>query len=367
MRGDIFREESKIETFGGVTELLPAFAFILATIIIIAWMERFFRTRPVLARRFAFLRGMAVLVIATGGVVGAVIELPVQDDTREQLVTLLAVAISAILTISSTTFVGNTLAGLLLRTIRHYRPGDFIRVEDHFGRVSEEGVFHTEIQTYDGNLISLPNLYLVTEPVTVIRAAGTIISAEVSLGYDVPHTMAERALFQAAEVTGLKDPFVQIKNLGDYSVVYRCAGLLENVETYFGSIAMLRANMLDLLHEHGIEIVSPAFMTRRTMDASDFIIPDPPSYRHAIDSSVATGPRASVVFDKAERAAALEKLKSRIDELTRETAEQEKKLASEAEGFKKRKIESDIERNQAYLGYLKRRLTEAEKSAAEDD
>ena len=364
--GDSFRVESLTKIFGGALELLPAFAFILITIIIISGMERFFRTRPVLARRFAFLRGLLVITAITGGVIGAVIELPVEGDTREQLITLLAVAISAILTLSSTTFVGNTLAGLLLRAIRHYRPGDFIRVADHFGRVSEEGVFHTEIQTADGNLISLPNLYLVTEPVTVIRATGTIISAEVSLGYDVPHTMVERALAMAADATGLKDPFVQITTLGDYSAVYRCAGLLENVETYFGATALLRANMLDLLHEHGIEIVSPAFMTRRTMAPDDFVIPDPPSYRHAIDSAVATGPRASVVFDKAERAAALEKLKNRIDELTKETAEKEKKLASAKQDFAKRKIESDIERNQAYLQYLKRRLTTAEESVAEE-
>lgn len=355
------------DLFDVVKGLLPAIAIVVLALFALYGMERFFRKKPQLARRFAFFRGIATLIIASVGAIGMVFVLPVEGDTRTQLVTLLAVVISAILTLSSTTFVGNTLAGLLLRTIRHFKPGDFIKVGDHFGRISEEGVFHTEIQTYEGNLISLSNLYLVTEPVTVIRATGTIISAEVSLGYDVPHTLAERALSQAVEATGLKDPFVQIISLGDYSVVYRAAGLLENVGTYFGAKALLRANMLDLLHEHGIEIVSPMFINRRAITAEETVIPDPPSYRHAIDSAVATGPRASVVFDKAERAAARAKLATRIEELAKESAGLEEKLASATEDYLKRKLEADIERNDAYLQYLKKRLAEAEKSAASEE
>ncbi len=78
------------------------------------------------------------------------------------------------------------MAGLMLQAVRHIRPGVFLRVGDHFGRVSEQGILHTEIQAEERNLTTLPNLYLVSNPVTVVRSSGTIISASESLAYDIP-------------------------------------------------------------------------------------------------------------------------------------------------------------------------------------
>ena len=46
-------------------------------------------------------------------------------------------------------FIGNVMAGLMLRAVRNFRTGDFVRVEKHFGRVTERGLLHTEIQTED--------------------------------------------------------------------------------------------------------------------------------------------------------------------------------------------------------------------------
>lgn len=92
---------------------------------------------------------------------------------------------------------------------------------EHFGRVSKRGLFHTEIQTEDRDLITLPNLYLVSHPVTTVRNSGTIISSTVSLGYDVPRGRIEASLLRAAQNAGLQDPFVRIFELGDFSVSYR--------------------------------------------------------------------------------------------------------------------------------------------------
>jgi len=53
-----------------------------------------------------------------------------------------------------------------------------LRVWDPFGRVSERGFFYTEIQTEDRNLATLPNLYLVTNPITVVHVSGTVANAD---------------------------------------------------------------------------------------------------------------------------------------------------------------------------------------------
>jgi hypothetical protein len=105
-----------------------------------------------------------------------------------------------------------------------------VRTGDQFGRVTERGPFHTELQTEDRDLTTLPDLFLITNPVTVVRYSGTIVSATVTLGYGVDHALAERLLCRAAEAAGLTEAFVHIVSLGDVSVEYRAAGLLTEVK-----------------------------------------------------------------------------------------------------------------------------------------
>ena len=81
------------------------------------------------------------------------------------------------------------MAGLMLQVAKSFSPGDFVRVGEYFGRVTERGLFHVEKQTEDRDLTTLPNLHLATNSITVVHSAGTIVSAELSLGYDVSHVL----------------------------------------------------------------------------------------------------------------------------------------------------------------------------------
>ena len=76
--------------------------------------------------------------------------------------------------------------------------GDFIQCGEHIGRVSERGLLHTEIQPEGRDLITLPNLYLVSHPVSTVQPAGTLVECTVSLGYDVPREEIEEALLRLA-------------------------------------------------------------------------------------------------------------------------------------------------------------------------
>ncbi|HSH00856.1 MAG TPA: mechanosensitive ion channel domain-containing protein, partial [candidate division Zixibacteria bacterium] len=250
--------------------------------------------------------------------------LPISEATRGQLLTLLGILLSAAIALSATTFVGNAMAGLMLRAVRSFRPGDFIRVGEHFGRVTERGLFHIEIQTEDRDLITLPNLYLVTNPVRVVRSSGTMITADVSLGYDVPRTTVEEALNAAALAAELSDPYTHVVELGDFSVTYRVYGLLAEVKQYISARSRLRELMLDRLHEAGVEIVSPTFMNTRALAPERKIIP-----RRTAEKAEGNGKTLeSVVFDKAEAAESLEELRERREAVKKEL-EQIKKDADE--------------------------------------
>jgi hypothetical protein len=102
--------------------------------------------------------------------------LPLSDQARGQLVGFLGVLLTAAVALSSTTFIGNAMAGLMLRAVRNFRAGDFVEVDGHLGRVSEQGFLHTEIQTEERNLTTLPNLFLVTNLDALHEAGVEIVS-----------------------------------------------------------------------------------------------------------------------------------------------------------------------------------------------
>lgn len=253
--------------------------------------------------RFQLISTLLFLV----GIVVVIVTLPIGETLRGQLLGLMGILLSAAIALSSTTFIGNMLAGVMLRTIRSARPGDFIQLQDVHGRITEMDLLHTEIQTEDRDLMTVPNLLLASQPVKVVRATGTIISAEVSLGYDVAQSQVKSVLIQAGEAVGLSEVFVQVRELGDFSVVYRVAGLLKDVSSLISMRAKLRSSMLDMLHDHGIEIVSPNFMNTRAIHENTRFFPESAA-PHAKDNDD-SGQVESLAFDKADAASAVEELK----------------------------------------------------------
>ena len=257
---------------------------------------------------------VATLAVVFVGIVAAIVAMPISDAKRGQILALLGIVLSAAIALSATTILGNLIAGMMLRTVRGFRTGDFIRVDGHFGRVSGRGLFHTEVQTEDRDLTTLPNMFLVTHPVTTIRTSGTVLSTSVGLGYDVPRHDVEAVLLAASERAGLEQAFVQITELGDFAVVYRCAGLLTDVKRLITARSNLNGAVLDGCHEAGIEIVSPAFMNQRQVNDVKFV----PHRRHRPRADAAVAPEnlpEAMLFDKAEQAESREILVATLAEI----------------------------------------------------
>ncbi|MEO0493413.1 MAG: mechanosensitive ion channel family protein [Actinomycetota bacterium] len=294
-------------------------------------------------------RQVATIIVAFTVVIAAVITLPISEGTRGQILALLGIVLSAAVALSATTLLGNLLAGLMLRSIRGFKAGDFIRVDGYVGRVSTRGLFHTEIQTEERDLMTIPNIILATTPVTTARASGTILSTQVGLGYDVPRVDVERALLAATETAGLEQGFVQVVELGDFAVVYRCAGLLTDVKLIVSMRSKLNAAVLDHCHQAGIEIVSPSFMNQRQVNDQTFI--PQRRFRPAVDPADEVLPE-SIVFDRADLAASREML---IDSITRVDA-----LIAESSGDLRASLER---RKQA----IRDRLAELNELAKSDD
>ena len=293
-------------------------------------------------------RQFFLLLIIIFFLVALFLGLPISEGMKGQLFNLLGIALTATIALSSTTFVGNTMAGFMLKAIDSIKPGDFLRVGDHFGRVSEQGLLHTEIQTEHRDLTTLPNLFLVTTPITVVRSSGTVISATMSLGYDVPRSKIESLLLKACENVGLTDSYVRILELGDFSVTYQISGFLRDVKYLLSYRSKLKGAILDVLHEAGIEIVSPNFVNQRVFDSQKNFIPSKEKNKNFEENKTPE----DLIFDKAEEAYS----KDKINEMITENVEKLEALKKIKETDRDSNYQSQVDKYEKRKEYLEKIL-----------
>ena len=325
-----------------ILSFVPAICILMVLLALIKGMSMFATKRRLSADyKRTLIPQFLVVITAFVGILIIILALPISGETRGQVLGLFGVVFTGIIALSSTTFVTNAFAGLMLRLIRNFKAGDFIRVNDVFGRITERGLFHTEIQTEERDLTTFPNLYLITNPMTVVRASGTIISATLSLGYDVSHQQIDSLLLEAAEQTGLKDPFVQVVSLGDFSVSYKISGFLTDTKKMLAMRSNLKRAVLDVLHGAGVEIVSPNFMNQRVLPLEKVFIPEP-TREEAVQPAATSAPEA-VIFDKADEAESIGKLQERHEQFLKDLDVMKSNLAQAKERDARERLEKEIE------------------------
>ncbi len=312
--------------------------------------------RPTLESRVRNQRRWFMLAATVVVVVLLILVLPVPDGTIASLLTVLGLAVTALITLSSTTIAANLMAGLMIGRVGAFKPGDFIRVfgpnGETFGRVTARGLFHVEIQSEERDLMTVPNSFMITHPVRTVRQDGTIVTCELSLGYDLPHGKIESLLKRAAESAGLTDPYVQIRELGDFSVSYRVCGFLAEVRSLLSARSRLRATILDTLHGAGVEIVSPAFMNQRR--AEEPVIAERSRRQGASYASF-----ESMIFDKAEDAERVERVREALETTKQKVKELEAQLG-EADAEAKDELKQEIEHQRELVSYLTGKVNQLE-------
>jgi len=311
----------------------------------------------------SIVQQILLFLLVLTGIIMVIIVWPMEgEEKRGQIIGLIGIVLSAAFALSSTTFLGNIFAGIMNRSIKHLQIGDFIRIGEYFGKVSDLGLFHTEIQNENRDLTTLPNLHLATNAVRVIRNSGTIISTAVSLGYDVGRKKIESCLLEAATNAGLTDPFVYITSLGDYSVVYQINGLLSDTEKNISATSRLNAMVLDGLHYAKIEIVSPTFMNQRQVGDTVFI----PRKERQKDTIMEAAPE-DLIFDKATQAKTLELKLERVGKLNKNIAEMKANLKQIDDPEQKIQAQERIKKWEDMLIRTNEKIKEEKAKLKEDD
>lgn len=291
-------------------------------------------------------------VLTFVGVMGLSLSLATLD-MEHHFLAVVGIIISGGLALASTPLLSNLMAGAMLLFEETYRPGDILQFDGTYGRVTQVRLLYTELQTEDRDLMRVPSFHIVSRPVKVVHAEGTIIACTVSLGYEICRAEIERVLEMAALAAELRDPRVQVTELGDYSITYRVAGVLEEVNAMVTARSNLRKMVIDMLHGAGIEIVSPVYQNQRRLADDATVIPEEVNTGELGLATAAD----HVFFPDAERASKLVRLADQLERVRVEIADLERVYAADADPRVAVRIERKkrhIERMEAILKGLEK-------------
>jgi len=172
-----------------------------------------------------------------------------------------------LLSLGSSSFIANSIAGLSMTYRAAFREGDRIKVGDVVGTVEEIKLMVTKVRTPKNEQVIIPNSNILNDNVTnyshMARRGGVILHTVVGIGYDTPWRQVEALLLMATERTEglLKDPppFVLQKSLGDFAVNYELNAYSDQEHRMPALYSELHANIQDVFNEHGVQIMSPAY------------------------------------------------------------------------------------------------------------
>jgi small-conductance mechanosensitive channel len=193
----------------------------------------------------------------------------------------ISVFLGALLTFGGASSVSNLISGLFISYSRAFGLGDLIQIDDIVGLVHNLNLLTTQIRTFDGEIVTVPNSVLLTKNIVnysvILRELGTPLTVRttITLGYNIPWRKVYTVLTEAALATQhiLQDPapYVLQTNLNDFYVSYKLMAFTKNPGKAPWIYSELYENIQDKCAEAGIEIMSPHYAALR--DGNSITIP----------------------------------------------------------------------------------------------
>lgn len=182
----------------------------------------------------------------------------------------LSVLVGLMLSVGASGLVGQAASGLILTFSRSLRVGEYVRVGEFEGTVTDLGTFTTRIRTGLGEELSLPNTLILGAVTTnysrAVNGPGYVLDTTVTIGYDTPWRQVHALLIEAAQRTEgvVRDPAPTVFQtaLSDFYVEYRlvCQAIPSQPRPRAAALNSLHANIQDVFNEHGVQIMSPHYL-----------------------------------------------------------------------------------------------------------
>jgi small-conductance mechanosensitive channel len=179
-----------------------------------------------------------------------------------------SVFVGVLVSLGSSSFIGNIIAGYSMTFRRAFKKGDLIEVNNQVGFVEEQKLLVTRLFSIKNEEFIIPNSVLLNSLIinysTRSEGDGLIIHAEVGIGYETPWRQVDAMLKLAAERTEgiMKEPapFVLKNSLGDFAVVYEINAFCKDIANRHFIYSVMIQNILDVFNENNVQIMTPAYM-----------------------------------------------------------------------------------------------------------
>lgn len=181
----------------------------------------------------------------------------------------LSVLVGLMLSMGASSLVGQAASGLILTYGRVFRKGEYVRLADHEGTVTEMGVFTTRIRTGLGEELTISNTTILGGTTKnysrAVPGSGFVLDTTVTIGYDTPWRQVHAMLIEAATRTdGISmdsAPQVFQTALNDWYPVYRlvCHATPTEPRPRALLLSALHASIQDVFNSYGVQIMSPQY------------------------------------------------------------------------------------------------------------
>lgn len=161
---------------------------------------------------------------------------------------------------------GNFASGILILTLKPYKVGDWIQVEDKFGRVEEIGIFSTDVLTPGNKILIIPNSKITDTVVTNFSEKGMIrLELEVTMPYEESFPRVQQIILNSLKnipkILEEPEPEVGIQNFDTHSIqlIVRPYSLPDDFwevtfEANKGIKKAFNANNVKVAYSEGVEI-----------------------------------------------------------------------------------------------------------------
>lgn len=197
----------------------------------------------------------------------AVIAYPYIPGSGSEAFKGISLFLGVMLSIGSTSFISNMIAGYALTYRRVLKVGDWIKVDDTLGEVIHTRLQVTHLRSPKNEEITIPNSVILNSKVmnysTLTAERRLILHTQVGIGYEVPWRQVEGMLLLAAQRTpdiqSEPPPFVLQKALGDFAVTYELNVYCDEPSLMLRLYTKLHRSILDVFNEYGVQIMTPAY------------------------------------------------------------------------------------------------------------
>jgi small-conductance mechanosensitive channel len=196
---------------------------------------------------------------------------PLLPGTGTRAAQGITIIVGLMVSLGSTSTVGNVIAGVVLTYMRPFKLGDRVKIGEVTGDILERTFLYTRVLTIKNEEVIVPSLQALSTAMVNYSARakqrGLILHTSVTIGYDAPwrevHDFLLRAADRTRNVLKAPKPFVLQTSLDDFFVTYQLNVFTDQPNKQADIYSELHQNIQDSFNEGGIEIMSPHYFQVR--------------------------------------------------------------------------------------------------------